>query len=61
MAGVQPDRIKFVRDPLSCIDDLKFAKGETIYLLYGTDPLSPARKVREKLEKYLKDMERLTK
>ena len=61
MAGVQPDRIKFVRDPLSCIDDLKFAKGETIYLLYGTDPLSSARKVREKLEKYLKDMERLTK
>ena len=45
-AGVKEEKIKYVIDPLDCVKELKFKEGETIFLLYGTDPLSPARKVR---------------
>ena len=47
------EKIKYVIDPLDCVKELKFKEGETIFLLYGTDPLSPARKVRKILEEHL--------
>ena len=52
-AGVREDNIRYVKDPLDCVKELKFTEGETIFLLYGTDPLSPARKVRKILEEHL--------
>ncbi|ASS38037.1 Mur ligase family protein [Mogibacterium pumilum] len=58
-AGIPEEKIKYVSDALDCVDELKFIEGETIYLLYGTDPLSPARKVRKKLEEYLKRIEKV--
>lgn len=56
-AGVKEDKIKYVIEPFDCIKELKFIKGETIFLLYGTDPFSPARKVRKLLEGYLNSID----
>ena len=52
-AGVREENIRYVKDPLDCVKELNFTEGETIFLLYGTDPLSPARKVRKILEEHL--------
>ena len=58
-AGIPEEKIKYVSDAIDCINELKFIEGETIYLLYGTDPLSPARKVRKKLEEHLENIEKV--
>lgn len=58
VAGIPEHKIKYVSEPLDCVNELKFIDGETIYLLYGTDPLSPARKVRKKLEEHLNSIEK---
>lgn len=59
IAGIPEEKIKYVSDAIDCINELKFIEGETIYLLYGTDPLSPARKVRKKLEEHLENIEKV--
>lgn len=58
VAGFPEHKIKYVSEPLDCVNELKFIDGETIYLLYGTDPLSPARNVRKKLEEHLNSIEK---
>lgn len=49
LAGIPEERIRYVRKPEECLDQLKLQKGETVYLLYGTDVHSPWKRIRKGL------------
>ena len=58
MAGVPKERIAYVEDPLTGVDAVDFSAGQNIYLLYGTDPRTPAPKVRKQILERLEALER---
>lgn len=58
MAGVPKERIAYVEDPLTGVDAVDFSAGQNIYLLYGTDPRTPAPKVRKQILERLETLER---
>ena len=56
-AGIDESCIACVENPLDGVDELQFFEGDNIYLLYGTDPLTPAPAVRKKILSILKEKE----
>lgn len=56
-AGIDESCIACVENPLDGVDELQFFEGDNIYLLYGTDPLTPAPAVRKKILYILKEKE----
>lgn len=55
LAGCEKEKIKETRSELEATKLVKHDKGDTVYILYGTDSIDLALKVKEKLLKELKE------
>lgn len=58
MAGIDDDRISFVKDEVDSPKVLKFYEGEDIYLLYGTDSIELCERVEKNIEKAIEERRR---
>jgi len=56
LAGVPDEMIDCVRDEFEAVDKLRFAPGSSVYLFYGTDSLTLAFKVRDKVLQKAKEV-----
>jgi UDP-N-acetylmuramyl tripeptide synthase len=57
IAGIPEDRIVYSPDAVEGVGSLELNDGETLYLLYGTDSLSPAPAVKKKVIEVLSERE----